>query len=163
MICNYCIILYLHEREWWRIYCIINPYWIIIYVNSWQISSKYELLNLFHIMEHIENVISVAHRGKSKRTLVHKDDQPWVSVGPRPYPPSLGLKWSLSQHTWNTFPSHYLWSTSFQAEIHQSVWKCPQERRFYPSSWVKFFFWLFLRFCYLNSSQISLISNCVLV
>lgn len=114
MSCNYCIILYLHEKEWWRIYCIINSYWRIIYVNLWQTSSKQELLNLFHIVEYIENGIYVAPRGKSNRTHTQIWSA-WVSVDPKPCPASPRAKMiSISAHLRDTFRSHQLWSASFQ-------------------------------------------------
>lgn len=41
----------------------------------------------------------MAHKGKSKRTLVHKDDQPWVFVDLRPCPASLrGEMITISAH-----------------------------------------------------------------
>lgn len=51
---------------------------------SGKLHLKLSFSTFFHIVEYIENGIYMAHRGKPERTLVHKGDQPWVPVDPRP-------------------------------------------------------------------------------
>lgn len=125
-------------------------------VNLWQTSPKYELLNLFHIVEHIENGIYMALRGISMRTLVDKGDLSWVSVGPRPCPASLTAEMiTISAHLRHIPRTPALICIIPSRGTSSLFGNVPRKRVSTPLSEVKFS----LRFRHVNTSQRSFILN----
>lgn len=94
------------------------------------------------------------HRGLSKRTFVDKDDQSWVSVGPRPCTASLTAEMIIisarPKHIPHTPALVYIIPSRGTSSLFGNV---PRKRVSIPLPEVNFF----LRFRHVDTSQRSLI------